>query len=588
MSSAIITITQGDFLYILSMINKNFPINEYTFLLTYNFDKLPKYDYVRYFDISTNNKYEMFDNFSGKGKNNMTWPELSNKISNLLFNEIKIFFKKYIKYVAYIDTDEFITPLENFNNITEYLDSIYNQTLESEYIKMEFISDNNLIYYENKPVLERFNSKGIIIEEDVKDYYKKSIINIQHKNIDLLKIYSFHGTSYSKLENTLPTNKIILKHFFTKSLEEWIMKMNPKNDKDYFERFKSELFDKKTFFKFNQMTEEKIKAIPELLKKYNIDYNPIVEEKDPEFKNLYQKMHNPYKDINKIKVALVCCGRLENRYAVEFVEYYKNLGFDHIYICDNNYDGEEYFEDVLQSYIDDKFVTIKDYRNQKVVLPTSYQKEYDNIKDNYDWVAFLDFDEFLTLVEDNNIKEYLSRGYFHNYNQILINWKTYGDNDLVYDDGRPCLERFTMPIPIVKKVKFKDIYENMHCKSIIRTKLDNINIGIHCSTGNLLNELTCNNVGYKINASPCHEFNYKLAYIKHFATKTLEEYLNTKYIRGTGADFKKFNKYPLELFFKYNNLDVNKLDYIKNKGIDTSNLTQEKIDNWWLNTDTFD
>ena len=29
-----------------------------------------------------------------------------------------------------------------------------------------------------------------------------------------------------------------------------------------------------------------------------------------------------------MKVALVTIGRLENRYAVEFVEYYKQLGFD--------------------------------------------------------------------------------------------------------------------------------------------------------------------------------------------------------------------------------------------------------------------
>ena len=49
-----------------------------------------------------------------------------------------------------------------------------------------------------------------------------------------------------------------------------------------------------------------------------------------------------------MNICLVVEGRLENRYAIEFVEYYKNLGFSHIFICDNNHDGEEYFEDVLQ------------------------------------------------------------------------------------------------------------------------------------------------------------------------------------------------------------------------------------------------
>jgi hypothetical protein len=57
-----------------------------------------------------------------------------------------------------------------------------------------------------------------------------------------------------------------------------------------------------------------------------------------------------------MKVALCVIGRLENQYAVEYVEYYKSLGFDKIFIYDNNHDGEEHFEDVLQTYIDDGLV----------------------------------------------------------------------------------------------------------------------------------------------------------------------------------------------------------------------------------------
>ena len=46
-----------------------------------------------------------------------------------------------------------------------------------------------------------------------------------------------------------------------------------------------------------------------------------------------------------MKVALCCIGRLENQYAVEFVEHYKKLGFDKIFVYDNNHSDEEYFED---------------------------------------------------------------------------------------------------------------------------------------------------------------------------------------------------------------------------------------------------
>ena len=72
-----------------------------------------------------------------------------------------------------------------------------------------------------------------------------------------------------------------------------------------------------------------------------------------------------------MNVALCAIGRLENRYAVEFVDYYKNLGVDKIFISDNNYNDEEYFEDVLQPYIDENFVEIIDCRNKEVYQNTS-------------------------------------------------------------------------------------------------------------------------------------------------------------------------------------------------------------------------
>ena len=156
-----------------------------------------------------------------------------------------------------------------------------------------------------------------------------------------------------------------------------------------------------------------------------------------------------------MKVALVCCGRLENMYALEWVEYYKQLGIDNIFICDNNFDSDkdtEHFEDVLQSYINDGFVIIKNYRNFPGVQMPCYHNTYYEISKDYDWIMFLDFDEFLILKKDKNIKDYLSRGCFKDANQILINWQTYTDNDLIYDDGRPCLERFTATMDLDKTI----------------------------------------------------------------------------------------------------------------------------------------
>ena len=170
-----------------------------------------------------------------------------------------------------------------------------------------------------------------------------------------------------------------------------------------------------------------------------------------------------------MKVALICCGRLENRYAVEWVEYYKQLGIDHIYIADNNYDEEEHFEDVLQQYLDEQFITILNYRNIEKVQKVAYTEIYNQISKDYDWICIFDFDEFLTFTKDKNIKEYLSRDCFKYKDQILINWLSYTDNNLIYDDGRPCLERFTELLDPNICVRNKFEQENKIVKHKIKT-----------------------------------------------------------------------------------------------------------------------
>ena len=66
------------------------------------------------------------------------------------------------------------------------------------------------------------------------------------------------------------------------------------------------------------------------------------------FVDLNQKLP-PEKD-NNMKVALCTMGKLENRYANEFVEYHLKLGIDHIFIYDDNDPNTERIIDV----IDDK------------------------------------------------------------------------------------------------------------------------------------------------------------------------------------------------------------------------------------------
>ena len=63
------------------------------------------------------------------------------------------------------------------------------------------------------------------------------------------------------------------------------------------------------------------------------------------------------------KVAMCTIAKKENRYIKYFVEFYKKLGYDHIYFFDNNEPGDESINDleIVKDGIKEGFITVIDY-----------------------------------------------------------------------------------------------------------------------------------------------------------------------------------------------------------------------------------
>ena len=263
-----------------------------------------------------------------------------------------------------------------------------------------------------------------------------------------------------------------------------------------------------------------------------------------------------------MKVALCVIGRMENRYAVEFIEHYKGLSFDKIFVYDNNFGDEEHFEEVLQSYVNDGFVEVVNFRDIDVGQLKAYTDCYVKHNKEYDWIAFFDFDEYLTFVQGCSIKEFLSNDVFNAYKCIHVNWMDYGDNDLVYYEDKPLKERFIKPLPFNLCLSY-DFPENYHIKSIVRGGIDNFkwnsnphtpSMGLPCCDGN----------GNACGDSPFNKFDYSTCYIRHYFTKTIDEWLNIKckrqcpdrprWINDINEDIKKF--------FKLNNVTEDKIKYL--------------------------
>ena len=187
---------------------------------------------------------------------------------------------------------------------------------------------------------------------------------------------------------------------------------------------------------------------------------------------------------------------------------------------------------------------------------------YENYKDKCEWLTFFDFDEYLVIHNEKGenilLKEYLSNPIFDKCEAIEFNWLIYGDNELVYYDNRTSIERFTTPN--------YNIDDNRFAKSIIRGNLTKQVFIPNQSFHRPSKEIKlCNSLG-EITNSPSflrHPI-YKFAYIKHFITRTAEEYAE-KIKRGYPGNQSGIIENKIDFFFQINNFTEEKLKVFENK-----------------------
>ena len=279
-----------------------------------------------------------------------------------------------------------------------------------------------------------------------------------------------------------------------------------------------------------------------------------------------------------MKTLLCCIARMENDYIREWVEYNQNIGFTNICLYDNNFDGEQDFHDVIGDYIENGYVILKDYRNRICCQLEAYTECYAEYGNDYDWLAFFDCDEFITFYKHKNISDYLSDKMFDHFYAIKINCLNYGDNDMLYNDGRPVIERFKYPAPIYHFVNNNELVQ-----SIIRggqkIKLHENDDGfIFLTPGGADIYPCCNGAGHECSFN---EFafppNYEYACLRHYSTKTAREYCN-KIRRGfPDHDIELYpNREPWlieNVFFKQNDITPEKVQIFKDVlGVDVSHL----------------
>lgn len=284
--------------------------------------------------------------------------------------------------------------------------------------------------------------------------------------------------------------------------------------------------------------------------------------------NLFINLKNDDKDgrnkVNKnktkIKVALCTIAKKENRYIKYFVQFYKNLGFNHIYFFDNNEPGDESIEDlqIVKDGIKEGFITIINYK-EKIpnVVTQSYYDCYERYNLKYDWIAFLDIDEFLILKPNGtSIQEFLENPRLNDCDNVKFNWRVFTDNDQLDFEDRHPMERF----PIETTYKF----ENRHVKSIVRGRLNYTSYIKNYSPHSIWQNIkACSSSGIKTNGDyflwpPDLQF----ASLNHYVTKSVREFFYKKY------------KTPVDV----ESISNSTKDYLFNYFFNVNKKTKEKVD----------
>lgn len=251
----------------------------------------------------------------------------------------------------------------------------------------------------------------------------------------------------------------------------------------------------------------------------------------------------------------------------EYVEHYINLGFDKIFLYDNNeLDGPNPLEALkgLEEYIEYRPIRGVHSKNRQW---GSYTDCYIHYAYDYDWIAFLDDDEYLVLNEDKSIKDYLSMPEFQDVDCIHVNWKIFNSGDILFEDPNiPLMEQYKQTIPY-DLCNYPGIPEDDHVKTIV-----------HCR-GNVVYfyhphfATTCKGKLKCVNASglPCKSeypfsaHDYKLAALNHYQARSVDVFC---YKRLGGRGMKMFDDYPfipkkeIERYFKYNERTPEREKYI--------------------------
>ena len=273
--------------------------------------------------------------------------------------------------------------------------------------------------------------------------------------------------------------------------------------------------------------------------------------------------------MSKYKAVICAVAKNEQLYINEWVKYHINIGFDKIYLFDNDELGKFDFE-YIGNQIDLNYRDKVEIINRRGIHEQSFQTKcykyfYENYNTLFDWCLFCDIDEFLFGI--NDIKSFVDT-IPENIGQIRVKWQLFGDDNIVERDLSQPVHTFFKQVKTCSKsrnLKSSGTLENQG-KFLLRGNLQNIVIrSPHFASINNRSNIvpSCLPSGKVCNSLVEITENYanEKVYLNHYMTKTLSEFIIQKIGRGDAISVDR--PIDLDYFWRINDKTKDKLDWLK-------------------------
>ena len=270
----------------------------------------------------------------------------------------------------------------------------------------------------------------------------------------------------------------------------------------------------------------------------------------------------------KKKIALVTMAKEEDLYLQEWIDYHLKLGFDGIYIYQNNWRFKNQIPNDKVHFLEWDLASLPKSNpnapwewNRHAICYSTFGKDYHN---EYEWAAFFDVDCFLDLKKTNDIKSFISEYDNVKQSHLVIDFAIFGDNGHTdfSPDNTSVLERFTK--------RWGKPYNHSYYAFLPICKLHS-NFGkhaIHFIDGEEWVDVNfVSGFGFESVLNKNRIITYEKAQLNHYFGKTLPEWMmKMQKTRAEGDSFRN----SMEAFNEHNFNDIedsHALNFFRNNNI---------------------